>query len=280
MIAVLKESVDAFMEAFPDKPQWFSVGQLDFGAPLSCGLNTCVATGVADWGVARYPDRFGVWREDLNANRNVPASNTLWNEIARYRPRIGAQMVFSSADCPGDGIGQDCRLASPGVQPADALTSAIEVGSSNDQVEGHGYYLMPYQEIYNSDVADNALAAVFSDATTRIQWKSDSSAPNQPNALSGTSPATDEASLTWTASTDRWDKENSYTDGLVPAPTRKSQTSVIYRVWRDGSMIGTSDTTSFIDANVAAASAKYAISAVDAAGNESPRTSELIIHVQ
>lgn len=280
MIAVLKESVDAFMEAFPDKPQWFSVGQLDFGAPLSCGLNTCVATSVADWGVARYPDRFGVWREDLNANRNAPASNTLWNEIAKYRPRIGAQMVFSSTDCPGDGVGQDCRLASPGVQPADALTSAIEVGSSNDQIEGHGYYLMPYQEIYNSDVADNALAAVFSDATTRIQWKSDSSAPSQPNALSGTSQMTDEVSLTWAASSDLWDKENSYTDGLVPAPTRKSQTSVIYRVWRDGSLIGTSDTTSFVDANVAAASAKYAISAVDAAGNESPRTSELIIQVQ
>ena len=280
MIAVLKESVVAFMVAFPDKPQWFSVGQLNFDAPLSCGANTCVATTVADWGVARYPDRLGIWREDLNANRDAPASNTLWNEISQYRPRVGTQMVFSSADCPGDGVGQDCRLASPGVLPADALTSAIEVGASNDPVEGHGYFLTPYQEIYNSDVSDNTLATVFSDAATRIQWKSDLTAPSQPAALSGTSPAIDEASLTWTASSDRWDKENPHTDGLVPAASRKSQSSIVYRIWRDGVLAGTSDRPSFIDRAVAAASAGYAVSAVDPAGNESPRTAGITVAIQ
>lgn len=280
MIAVLQESVIEFMEAFPDKPQWFSVGQLVFDTPLSCGLNTCVASTVADWGVARYPDRFGVWREDLNANRNAPASNTLWNLISQYRPRVGAQMVFSSADCPGDGVGQDCRLAAPGVQPADALMSAIEVGSSNDPVEGHGYYLMPYQEIYNSDVSDDALAPVFSDAVIRILWRSDLTPPSLPGALAAASPAADEVSLTWSASADRWDKENSYTDGLVPAPSRKSSMSVVYRIWRDGVLAGTSGSTSFVDRNVTAASASYTVSAVDAAGNESLRSPAVTVAIQ
>lgn len=278
LIEALQVSVTDFMAAFPDKPHWFSVGDTRLDQDLSCGDTFCIAFEVSEWGTERYPDRFGVWREDLSANRNAPNAGTLWYEISRFRPRLGAQMVFSTVNCPGDDE-KTCRVADNGTPANIALRTAIDVGSSADPLQGYGYYLMPYQEVYAADITNPDLDDVLADAFQLPVWRSDTTAPDIPENLAGTA-NTDRVELSWSPASDRWDNENSYTLGLSPAADGASTTSIVYRIRRDGVVTGTSDQAFFAETGLSAGRYRYTVSAVDAVGNESPDSAEITVDIE
>ena len=80
----------------------------------------------------------------------------------------------------------------------------------------------------------------------------DTNPPSMPTGLSATTVSSSQINLAWTASTD---------DVAVTG----------YTIFRNGSPIGTSGTTSFSDTGLAASTTyTYAVSAYDAAGNNSP----------
>jgi RHS repeat-associated protein len=86
---------------------------------------------------------------------------------------------------------------------------------------------------------------------------SDTTAPTVPTALAGTVKSGSEVDLSWTASTD-----NTAVAG--------------YRVYRDGTLIATVGSTSWFDTGLAAGSTHtYAVSAVDAANNQSAQTATI-----
>ncbi|MDP3735703.1 MAG: Ig-like domain-containing protein [bacterium] len=214
MIDVIKQNIDAFAHAFPDKIQWFSVGDIVMTPQLDPS-KSYVAQESLNYGLARYPDRFGLWREDLSAKRlgkTPPPSESIWELMSKYRPKLGAQMI-----APAGGT----TMSVPGTAKDVALRTAIEIGSSNDtgSVDGtpDGYYVMPYQEIYQLDVADAdpLMIQVFKDATTIFKWQSDATPPSIPSTPSASAITTSSVTLSWSASTDRWDKTNSYTDSLT-----------------------------------------------------------------
>jgi chitodextrinase len=87
----------------------------------------------------------------------------------------------------------------------------------------------------------------------------DTTPPSTPTGLAATSVQANQVSLSWTASTD---------NGTVTS----------YRVFRGGTLVGTSTTTTFVDATVAPGTTySYAVSAVDQSNNESGRSAALSV---
>ncbi|GAB1257052.1 hypothetical protein NBRC116494_15540 [Aurantivibrio plasticivorans] len=279
MLAIVKEGIAVFMEAFPDKVLWLSVGDLKFdGTELSCGKSSCVATLAADWALEHYPNRVGIWREDLNAKQNPPREGSLWETISSYRPRLGAQMVFNVQGCPGDAT-RNCRVADNGTPPDVALSSALTIGVSNNTAQNYGRYLMNYVEIYAADVQDESLSSVFSEMAENNEWRSDITPPTTPLGLSNLSNEAGRVELTWLPVLDRWDKENSSTDALNPFPSKAATLSIVYKVWKDGALIANTNVNNFTDSAAVNGTFNYQISAVDALGNESQRSSILAVNV-
>lgn len=90
----------------------------------------------------------------------------------------------------------------------------------------------------------------------------DTTAPSTPAGLTGTSNSISRIDLSWQASSDDV--------GVVG-----------YRVFRDGVAVGTTATTSFQDNGVAVGTSySYAVSAYDAAGNESARSAPVSVRTQ
>jgi hypothetical protein len=272
LTAILKIHLDTFMSAFPSVPQWFSVGVTGFDG---CAANkACVAQDVAAYGFLRYPDRFGLWREDLNAKReakNPPkATDTVWTLVSQYRPRVGAQMVWSVQDCDAtnDPAIDDCRMAEDTSDPATALGDAMAVGSSSSGEDG--YYLMPYQEVYKIDVEDPQLTSVFADARAHTGFLGDHTPPPAPLSLQGTRTGM-HVVLTWNAVVDRWHAGPEVT----PTPLLASPSTVTYVVTRDAVDIAHVLLPGFVDEG-AAAGASYTVSAIDAAGHRSELSSPVM----
>jgi len=103
-------------------------------------------------------------------------------------------------------------------------------------------------QTYDYDAAGNR---------TQTTSKSESVAPSVPTGLGATAVSQTQINLSWTASTDPGGS------GVVG-----------YRVYRGGSQIGTSTTTSYSDASLAAGTTySYRVAAYDAAGNVSAQSS-------
>ena len=128
----------------------------------------------------------------------------------------------------------------------------------------------PYTYSWNTTTASNGshtLRAIAKDAAgnsttsaavtvTVSNTPADTQAPTVPTGLAATAVSSSEIDLTWTASTDNV--------GVAG-----------YNVYRDGSQVGTSTTTSYADAGLSASTSySYTVAAYDAAGNTSqPSTS-------
>lgn len=92
-------------------------------------------------------------------------------------------------------------------------------------------------------------------ATGSFTTPTDTSAPTVPTGLSASAPNSSTVNLSWTASTD-----NIGVSG--------------YRIYRGGTQIGTSGTTSYTDSTVSGSTSySYTVSAYDAVGNASARSS-------
>jgi chitodextrinase len=103
------------------------------------------------------------------------------------------------------------------------------------------------------DAAGNKSTAATLNATTAP----DTNAPTPPSSLSATSVTASQVQLSWSGASD---------DVAVTG----------YRIYRNGTQIGSSTTMSFTDTTVApSTSYSYTVTALDAAGNESPQSAAL-----
>ena len=111
LLAKMKLVLDAYMAVFPNTPAWNSVENISFEIPASGRPNKWVADNYASYGVTNYPDRFGVWREDLSACTNLNTATGHWSIVAAHPCRNGAQMLWNVQDGP-DRMNQ-CGAISP-----------------------------------------------------------------------------------------------------------------------------------------------------------------------
>jgi chitodextrinase len=105
------------------------------------------------------------------------------------------------------------------------------------------------------DAAGNT--AMSSAVSASTQAAPDTEAPTIPNGVSASAVSPNRIDVTWNASTDN--------TGVVG-----------YKIYRDGSQVATSTSTSYSDTGLSAATTyTYSVSAYDAAGNESSKSSQV-----
>jgi chitodextrinase len=124
----------------------------------------------------------------------------------------------------------------------------------------------PYSFSWNTATATNgshqlttkaydSAGNVGSSAAVTVNVFNDNTAPTVPADLNAVSGSMTQAQLSWSASSDNV--------GVTG-----------YHVWRNGTQVATTATTSFTDTNLTAATTySYTVSAFDAAGNESAKSS-------
>ncbi|MBI5464298.1 MAG: T9SS type A sorting domain-containing protein [Ignavibacteriales bacterium] len=155
LLSVMKTVVDSLMAAFPQKALWVEVGTIKFEPKVSGRSQTYVAEQIAQYGFQQYPDRFGVWREDISGCIPNPPTAGQWKILWDHKGRNGAQMLWNVQDGP-------TRMNNCGITPnekATVLKAAVQRGLD---------YGMPYLEIYQVDVLDTALTSVFQFAAENL----------------------------------------------------------------------------------------------------------------
>jgi hypothetical protein len=160
LLDAMKRVVDAMMTAFPATPEWLEVGIVDDPTPFGIPTNSYFGEQIAAYSFTTYPDRSGVWREDLSACTANPPTRGDWTVIAAHPGRNGAQMVWNVEDGPPTFRMDGCMKASPNDAPT-VLNDAIQNGV------GFG---MHYFEIYASDWdnPDPGVATVLSAAAASL----------------------------------------------------------------------------------------------------------------
>ena len=234
LIDACAEIIDATMAAFPNQLVLMAIGRN--GNRLDPDTDY-VARNVASYGRSTYPGRFFVQKNGLAATTPDPAVTTTleaWQPLFDSRPEVGGQMLWFATDDP------TCRMNGQ-VTPCDAATmlqQAVRAGAN---------YGMQYQEIYEDDVVNPALASVIRFAADVLD------PPTAPTSLAATATSSTQIKLTWTAATD--------SVGVAG-----------YRVFRENVLVATVSATTHLDtALTPSATYTYQVAAVDAAGNESPR---------
>ncbi|MBI5709712.1 MAG: beta-galactosidase [Candidatus Eisenbacteria bacterium] len=155
LLAAMQVVVDSLLAAFPQTPAWVEVGNIKFEPQLSGHVQSYVAEQIAAYGFQRYPDRFGVWREDISGCTPDPPTSGFWKILWDHRGQDGAQMLWNVQDGP-------TRMNPCGITPNDKATvlmAAVQRGLD---------YGMPYLEIYQEDVLDTAVASVIEFAAEHL----------------------------------------------------------------------------------------------------------------
>jgi hypothetical protein len=148
LLTKMNKILDVYMEAFPKTPSWNSVENVSFEKAASGKEGNYVITGFAEYGAKTYPDRFGVWREDLSGCTNITTTTGHWGVVTSHPFRNGAQMLWNVQDGP------DFRMNNCGNLTAikdSVLKAAFDVGTS---------IKMRYAEVYKVDVDDESLVLV------------------------------------------------------------------------------------------------------------------------
>lgn len=163
LVSKMNQVLDVYMSAFPNTPSWNSLENVMFEMAASGNPNNYVITQFSNYGEITYPDRFGVWREDLHGCVVYGPSfpNTHWTTISNYGCRNGAQMVWNVQDGPQ-------RMNNCGISPIDfsvsskraVLDSAISTGLKMD---------MHYFELYQTDVNDLDLDSLLTQKSLELQ---------------------------------------------------------------------------------------------------------------
>ncbi len=155
LLAAMTTVLDTFMSAFPSTHHWGAVGTIKFEPQVSGQSPTYVAEQIAAYGFQTYPDRFGVWREDLSGCIPNPPTGGQWKILWDHKGRNGAQMLWNVQDGP-------TRMNPCGITPNDKPTVLKEALSTAMD------YGMSYVEIYQIDVLDPALAPVIQFAAENL----------------------------------------------------------------------------------------------------------------
>jgi hypothetical protein len=156
--ALMNEMTDYYMGLFPSTPLWCSVDYVTFQLNASGQARNYLASIYCNYGVTNYPDRFGLFREDVsgcNPNLSNIAITSHWYLMQQNPCRTGAQMLWSVQDGP-------TRMNQCGILPN---TKAIVLDSAVNKGLALG---MRYLEIYGSDITDVSLNSTIQQANNDL----------------------------------------------------------------------------------------------------------------
>jgi len=163
LATLINVQIDYYMSLFPNTPLWCSVDYVPFEVQASGHARNYLATLYTNHGIANYPSRFGLWREDIaGCNPQTPInSGSQWYIMEQNSCRTGAQMLWNVQDGPA-------RMNQCGLTPNTkqfVLDAAIQKGLSLG---------MRYLEIYGIDIQDASLSANILQANTSLIAQGDS----------------------------------------------------------------------------------------------------------
>ncbi|WP_421800521.1 PKD domain-containing protein [Haliscomenobacter sp.] len=157
IVAKMKKVLDVYMDVFPNTPLWNSMDYQTFEPAATGHARNYISQQYANYGLSTYPDRFGVWREDLAGCNPPPTiqSSSQWFPVVQNPCRNGAQMLWSVQDGP-------TRMNQCGILP-DTKEAVM------DSAINRGIKLgMRYLEIYKIDMEDASLSTTLSNAHLRF----------------------------------------------------------------------------------------------------------------
>lgn len=155
--SLVNEMTDYYMNLFPATPLWCSVDYVRFEQNASGRLPNYLASVYTSYGISHYPERFGLWREDIsgcNPQPTIPAGSQ-WHIMQQNPCRTGAQMLWNVQDGPA-------RMNRCGILPNSktvVLDSAVNKALN---------LAMRYLEIYAADITDVSLASSIQQANTKL----------------------------------------------------------------------------------------------------------------
>jgi hypothetical protein len=157
-LAVRINSVtDYYMSKFPITPLWCSVDYVRFEMSTSGRPINYLASLYTNYGITNYPQRFGLFREDISGCVNTnPAIGSHWYIMKNNACRTGAQMLWSVQDGP-------IRMNQCGIAPNSKqiiLDSAIGKGIIS--------FGMRYMEVYGADIEDTSLTNVITEGNSAL----------------------------------------------------------------------------------------------------------------
>lgn len=147
VVAKMKPMLDRYMLKFPKTPLWCSVDYVSFENKASARASNYLSSQFVTFGVSKYPERFGCWREDIAACNPQPDVQTTnqWYVMQQNRLRTGAQMLWNVQDGP-------TRMNRCGILPG---TKQVVLDSSFNNGLRLG---MRYFEVYAADIQDPSLS--------------------------------------------------------------------------------------------------------------------------
>lgn len=162
IIKRMKDLTVHYMNLFPNIPLWTSPDQVKFEKDVTGHEKNYLAETLMNWGASTYPERYGVWREDLSGCVITTAenSNTHWHVMSQHSCRNGSQMVWNVQDGPTRM--NNCYITVRDYSPkskAAVIDSAINAGLSIG---------MRYYEIYAKDLKDSDLSVALQVVHDRI----------------------------------------------------------------------------------------------------------------
>jgi hypothetical protein len=148
--------IDFYMANFPKTPLWCSVDYVSFEQKASGRTPNYLATLYTNYGISTYPDRFGLWREDIaGCTLYPPQTGNQWNILKNNPDRTGAQMIWSVQDGPS-------RMNTCGIVPN---TKQEVMDSAVNKALNFG---MRYLEIYGVDIDDSSLSQNIQNANAKL----------------------------------------------------------------------------------------------------------------
>jgi len=150
----MNEITDYYMSLFPATPLWCSVDYVSFEPFSSSKLRNYLASLYTSYGIDHYPDRFGLFREDISAcTTNSPTNGSQWFIMDNNKDRTGAQMLWNVQDEPNFRMNKCGKVSSP--------TKASVMDSAINQALKYG---MRYIEVYGIDILDQSLTTIIDKA--------------------------------------------------------------------------------------------------------------------
>ncbi|MFZ4583061.1 MAG: T9SS type A sorting domain-containing protein [Paludibacter sp.] len=155
--SLMNKMTDFYMIQFPTTPLWCSVDYVLFQPNATGQARNYLATIYCNYGISKYPDRFGLFREDISAcNPPQPISTgSQWFIMQQNNCRTGAQMLWSVQDGP-------TRMNQCGILPN--TKSAVLDSAVNKALK----FGMRYLEIYGVDVSDATLSTSIQTANNKL----------------------------------------------------------------------------------------------------------------
>ncbi|MEI6755036.1 MAG: T9SS type A sorting domain-containing protein [Paludibacter sp.] len=148
--------IDFYMVHFPKTPLWCSVDYVSFEFKATGRTPNYLATLYTNYGISTYPDRFGLWREDIAGCTLYPPQNgNQWNILKINPDRTGAQMIWSVQDGPA-------RMNTCGIVPN---TKQEVMDSAVNKALNFG---IRYLEIYGIDIDDSSLSQNIQNANAKL----------------------------------------------------------------------------------------------------------------